>query len=230
MSEKYIDRINALLAKAESTDSPEEAALFTAKAQELMLKHAIDEAMLRKETTEGFIAETITLHHTSSHARRIITYLALPAVCAMGTCRGYLVTRQAKSFMIVGRAEDIAANKRMIESLIAQGMSQMKVWAATDPHFLFLDRANQRNAKGQFLVSFGLEVSRRLSEKYTEVVATTGAELVLANRLAPIDRFMTEQFGQLRKVTHRMNGHAYGREEGRAAGQRANLGDQVSAR
>src|SRR5437868_13324419 len=43
--DKWADKIAALLRKAEST-TPEEAELLMAKAQELMAKYAIDEAML----------------------------------------------------------------------------------------------------------------------------------------------------------------------------------------
>ena len=46
--EKMTKRISALIAKAESTTSPEEAAVFMAKAEELMLKHAIDRAKLEQ--------------------------------------------------------------------------------------------------------------------------------------------------------------------------------------
>lgn len=38
---KILDRVRALVAKAESTDFPEEAAAFTAKAQELITRHAV---------------------------------------------------------------------------------------------------------------------------------------------------------------------------------------------
>ena len=41
-----LERVRALLAKAESTSFPEEADALTAKAQELMARHAIDAAML----------------------------------------------------------------------------------------------------------------------------------------------------------------------------------------
>ena len=41
-----LERIRALLAKAESTDFEEEAMAFTTKAQELITRHAIDDAML----------------------------------------------------------------------------------------------------------------------------------------------------------------------------------------
>jgi Protein of unknown function (DUF2786) len=43
---RMLGRIRALLAKAESTDFPEEAEALTAKAQQLMAQHSIDEALL----------------------------------------------------------------------------------------------------------------------------------------------------------------------------------------
>lgn len=43
---KVIERVRALLAKAESTSFPEEAEAFTAKAQELITRHAIDRTLL----------------------------------------------------------------------------------------------------------------------------------------------------------------------------------------
>jgi hypothetical protein len=43
---RMLGRIRALLAKAESTEFPEEAEALTAKAQQLMAHHSIDEALL----------------------------------------------------------------------------------------------------------------------------------------------------------------------------------------
>ena len=44
--DRALRRIRGLLAKAESTDFPEEAEALTAKAQELMTRHAVDAALL----------------------------------------------------------------------------------------------------------------------------------------------------------------------------------------
>lgn len=50
MSEKLTERIGALLAKAESTDSPQEAEALTAKAQQLATLHAVDLATARERS------------------------------------------------------------------------------------------------------------------------------------------------------------------------------------
>lgn len=233
MSEKWIDRINALLAKAESTDSPEEAATFTEAAQRLMLKHSIDEAMLdaQKSRPESPIeVEEFRLHHASAHSRRVIQFLVFPVVHGMGTCRMFL-TRDPKVFWLVGRRDDIASNKRLIESLISQAFGQMRAWAANDPRVILMDRNENRTAKGQFLVTFGTTVGDRVRQLYQTVTSeTTGSELVLASRLNRVDSFVAETYGatRTRKPT-RMNGHTIGREEGRAAGLRANIGNSVDS-
>ena len=46
MNEALLNKIRALLAKAESTPFPEEQAVFFAKAQELISRHAVDRSLL----------------------------------------------------------------------------------------------------------------------------------------------------------------------------------------
>ena len=48
---RVLDKVRALLAKAESTEFEEEADALTAKAQELMARHAIDQAMVAAVTS-----------------------------------------------------------------------------------------------------------------------------------------------------------------------------------
>src|SRR3546814_6950063 len=53
-------RVQAMLAKAESTQFPAEAEALLAKAQELMSRHAIDEAMLQSAGRAASDAVTTT--------------------------------------------------------------------------------------------------------------------------------------------------------------------------
>jgi hypothetical protein len=46
VEQRTLDRVRALLAKAESTEFPEEAEALTSRAQELMARHSIDDALL----------------------------------------------------------------------------------------------------------------------------------------------------------------------------------------
>jgi hypothetical protein len=59
---KVLNRIRGLLAKAEATDFAEEAEIFTAKAQELMTRYAINAALLHTQNGAG---------NTAVHSRRI---------------------------------------------------------------------------------------------------------------------------------------------------------------
>ena len=60
MSDKLLDRIGALLAKAESTDSLHEAEALVAKAQQLATTHAVDLATARQRTARRHRREQVT--------------------------------------------------------------------------------------------------------------------------------------------------------------------------
>lgn len=58
--DKVIGKIRKLLALAEGTNHEGEAATAWAKAQELMTRHAVDEALLRREDADGSRAQVVT--------------------------------------------------------------------------------------------------------------------------------------------------------------------------
>lgn len=60
MTDKLLDRIGALLAKAESTDSLHEAEALVAKAQQLATTHAVDLATARQRTARRHRREHVT--------------------------------------------------------------------------------------------------------------------------------------------------------------------------
>ena len=53
--EILIDRVRKLLAKAESTDNPNEAEAFSAKAAELIAAHRLDPAHVRDSLDRGTV-------------------------------------------------------------------------------------------------------------------------------------------------------------------------------
>ena len=65
MTDKLLDRIGALLAKAESTDSLHEAEALVAKAQQLATTHAVDLATARQRTARRHRREQVTQRKVS---------------------------------------------------------------------------------------------------------------------------------------------------------------------
>lgn len=57
---KMLGKIRGLLAKAESTQFPAEAEAFSAKAQDLMTRYAIDHALLESDNPRGSIGDVTT--------------------------------------------------------------------------------------------------------------------------------------------------------------------------
>ena len=69
--DRALRRIRGLLAKAESTEFPEEAESLTAKAQELMTRHAVDAALLDAgpSPTDGRAVDTRRVHVQDPYVR-----------------------------------------------------------------------------------------------------------------------------------------------------------------
>ncbi|NEE50837.1 DUF2786 domain-containing protein, partial [Streptomyces sp. SID8455] len=82
---RMLTRIRALLAKAEATGFPEEAEALTSKAQELMARHSIDEALIaaRTRSTETPGACRIGVEPPYESAKAIL----LDAVASANRCR-----------------------------------------------------------------------------------------------------------------------------------------------
>src|SRR3546814_13183034 len=80
-----------MLAKAESTQFPAEAEALLAKAQELMSRHAIDEAMLQSAGRAASDAVTTTVVVTTAHYAGAKASL-LGAIAAANHCRVIMQT------------------------------------------------------------------------------------------------------------------------------------------
>ncbi len=72
---KLLTRIRALLAKAEGTDYPHEAEALTAKAQDLMTRHAIDEALLHAQAGDSITVIGRRIHIDNPYALEKATLL-----------------------------------------------------------------------------------------------------------------------------------------------------------
>ena len=106
--EALIRRIRALCSKADASDFPEEAEAFLAKAQQLMTRHAIDDAVIRRATgsSDGdVVCRTVTVPAPYASAR--VSLLA--AAARPNSCRVALAgsNPDGQRCFLVGHAADV---------------------------------------------------------------------------------------------------------------------------
>ncbi|MFJ1579260.1 DUF2786 domain-containing protein [Streptomyces sp. NPDC088182] len=163
---RMLTRIRALLAKAEATGYPQEAEALTAKAQELMARHSIDEALLADRTHRGDVpgACRIGVDAPYETAKAIL----LDAVASANRCRA--VWNSAYGFStVVGFESDLEAVELLHTSLLVQGTAAMTRAEAAQ-------RAAGRKRTKTFRQSFLLAYAHRIGERLALATEQVTAE------------------------------------------------------
>lgn len=216
--DKVLSRVRALLAKAESTTFPEEAEALTAKAQELIARYSIDEAMAAAPRgSSGPVLRTILV--TAPYASAKISLLS--AAAAVNRVRTILVGRAKVT--AVGYPEDIELVELLFTSLLVQASVAMHAADERDV------QGRTRAFRHAFLLAFAGRISVRLSAAARaaeeEAATTHGAALVpvLIERRAAVEAAVKESFPRLERRSVSAS-HALGFRAGAAAADRADLG------
>jgi hypothetical protein len=219
---RALSRIRGLLAKAESTDFEAEAEALTAKAQELMARHAIDTAMLgrRAPATAGDV-QARRLHLDDPHAEA-----KAAIVQAVGSANGVRVVLMPAFGIatLVGMPGDLDAVELLVTSLLLQAGR-----ALADAVRLAGTRGRAVAYRRGFLYSYAQRIEERLTQARdtarVEATATYGSALapVLADRQAAVDTAMAELFPSVRRRSGRSVDPA-GWHAGRQAADAADLG------
>jgi hypothetical protein len=183
---KKLATVRNLLAKAEATDFAPEAETFTEKAQALMTRYAIDEALLaapqdrldvrarRVHLLDPYSAEKATLLHVcaeANHSRSI-----LHADYGIAT--------------IVGPPLQLDLTEMLFTSLLVQAVKAM----TESGHRHRGDRSP--SFRRAFLISYAQRIGERLADTSLRVQSEAGAELVpvLARTKAAVDDEFTRLF------------------------------------
>ncbi|MEV5611542.1 DUF2786 domain-containing protein [Streptomyces sp. NPDC052225] len=215
---RALARIRALLAKAEATGYPPEAEALTAKAQELMARHAVDEALLASRThaKDAPAACRIGVDAPYETAKAVL----LDAVSTANRCRA--VWNSAFGFStVVGFASDLEIVELLYTSLLVQGDAAM---TRAEAEQRAGGRKRTKTFRQSFLAAYAHRVGARLTAVAGEVTAATGEVLpVLAARDVAVADRTEEMFPET--VTTRMRGvtDEAGWDEGTAAGRRARI-------
>ena len=224
--DQMAERIAALIDKAESTSYPEEAEAFMAKAQELMARHAIDDAML--DAARGSTEEIAQVEMTIGAPYASAKSLLLNAVAASNRVR-MVVSRGVNGrvfCVLVGFETDIRHTRSLYLSLSHQAVRFML--AAPLP-----PGDTPRRFRHSFLIAYANRIGERLEEADAAARAEAESEqlarptgrsvsLVMASREAKVDRAFADAFPRLgtKRVSSSSGG---GHASGRAAADRSSL-------
>jgi hypothetical protein len=223
-------KVRALLAQAESTTFEAEAAAFTAKAQELMARHAIDAAVMWASSARDERPTTIRLPIDDPYAD--VKALLLHSVARHSRCRS--VRHVEYGLMsLVGFASDVAAAELLFTSLLVQSQAALQAEgakAAPGAH------TRSRSFRSSFLLGFARRIDQRLEEINAAVehdaAPADGSLLpVLAARDGAVDDAVAEMFGTLRPDVVRGGSDVTGWVRGQLAADLAqlNFGDVAAA-
>ncbi|MFG3342378.1 DUF2786 domain-containing protein [Glycomyces sp. NPDC048151] len=225
---KHLDRVRQLLAIAEDpATSPEAAEVHTAKAMELLAKYGIDAALLadtgeRPDTVQGrqidlpapFALDKAHLYNAIARALRC-QLIDITAPVGQGHRRVH----------VFGYTADLDRAALLYTSLLHQ--REIALIAAPGPR----GRESKAAYKRSFYQAFAGTIGRRLREaehraRSQAAPATSGrsTDLVLADRTRAVTAMFNQCYPTYRNNGRRLSGT--GREAGRAAGQRADLGGE----
>lgn len=223
-TDPFLERIRNLLAKAESTSFEAEATALTAKAQELMTRHAIDAARVHGPATdrsEQPVAIRIPVDPPYVDAKSLL----LQTVAEAGRCRSVFHMNLAMS-TVVGFADDVAAVELLFTSLLVQAQSAL---AHTAKQAAAGTRTRSQPYRSAFLLAYTERIGERLREineaVFAEVESESGPSFlpVLRSRSAAVDDFMTERFGEMSSSRVRGGYDVAGWAGGRIAADSAQL-------
>lgn len=167
---RVLDKVRALLAKAESTGFAEEAEALTAKAQQLMARHSIDEALLAAR--EGSRDEPAGCRVGIDNPYEASKATLLDVVASANRCRS-VWAKNLGFATIIGFQPDLDAVELLYTSLLVQATAAMMQAGSRQDG---AGRSRTRSFRQSFLTSFAVRIGQRLTAATEEASAQAAAE------------------------------------------------------
>ncbi|GAA0949401.1 DUF2786 domain-containing protein [Actinocorallia libanotica] len=199
-----LERIRALLAKAESTSFPAEAEALVAAAQRLMTRHSLDQAALE---SPGDAPTGVRLPVDNPYEEAKATLLHV--VAEANRCRAVWQSDLGFS-TVLGYPADLEAVELLYTSLLLQADAAMP------------KNGSKRRFRQSFLTSFAHHIGERLARAGEEEV-TDDLLPVLARRDQAVETAVERLFPTVKAVRGRTIQDLDGWEQGRRAAKEADL-------
>ena len=224
VDQRMLDKVRALLAKAESTEFPEEAEALTSRAQQLMARHSIDHALLAAETgnRQDPAGRRLPVDNPYESPKAVL----LSEVARANRCQA-VWSKDLGFTTVVGFPADLDAVELLFTSLLIQATSAL---VHEGSKYGPGGRSRTRAFRQSFLGSYASRIGERLRGATDEVVRQAAAETpgtnllpVLASRVKAVDDTTDALFPEL--TEHRMSAvtDREGWLSGRAAADLADL-------
>lgn len=238
MANKYEMKIAALISKAEST-TPEEAAALMQRAEEMMVKYGIEQAIIDERRRLGGVTEDIVKEHLDFTGTYAHSYVMMGhySIIALGTVKTMLAKvtvikdgqyKKGERLYIVGYESDVRQAKLLVASIQLQCASAMSLWWDYMPSYEkeWIKGSMRTNEKKGFIEAFGIGVYHRMKAARDRQLRVTGngAELVMAGREKRVQDFVDKQTTR-RTEPKKPKGFGLGRIAGNEAGGKANTGE-----
>ncbi|MGX6607772.1 DUF2786 domain-containing protein [Micromonosporaceae bacterium Da 78-11] len=213
--DRVLDKVRALLAKAESTDFPAEAEAYSAKAQELIARHSIEEALTTRESAEVVpFARRLGVDHPYESEKATL----LDAVARANHCHSVWSPELGFS-TIFGFDADIDGVELLYTSLLVQANKAM---TRDEPS---KGKARVKAFRRSFLVAYAVRIGERMRQTIRQEIDRHSDLLpVLRNRDVQVREVVQKVFPSTVRARGSRVHSLEGWESGRAAADEAQLG------
>jgi hypothetical protein len=219
VDQKILSRVRALLAKAESTEFAAEAEALSAKAQELMNRHAFERALLDADEHKPQAATSTRIWLDNPHLDAKSHLVA--AIATANRCRS--VFHPGLGFVaLIGDPLDLDITELLATSLLVQATRAM---VAEGSQITRAGTSRTRSFRQSFLIAYAARIGERLEEAVSQAhdpEADARLLPVLADRSRVVDDVFQEMYSRtVQKSMSISNGAGW--QAGRAAADRADL-------
>jgi hypothetical protein len=190
-----LQKVRALLAKAEATPFDAEAEAFTKKAQELITRYRIDRALVdarEPRARELPITRRISVDDPYVMAKVVL----LSNTANVNDCRA-VWPKPRRVVEVFGMVDDLDAVEELFTSLLLQAIGALRRAGSKQDAF---GRSRTTAFRRAFLLSFAVRIGQRLRETVDATVDAAAVETGVA--LVPIFAARAEAAEALARANH----------------------------